>query len=379
MLGNKVQSWSELKSAKFYRHLDVGRLSVAGGGSAGRPAKILVARHPARGVGDLLFITGILHWLASKYNVEIYWHAPIESSTILGHLPFIKTSMPVSGPILYDTLPLYDFHWFIDAVTEYDEEPDQENVYDCLFRQIGVNPELVSSKYKRPWVVLAEHDSEQYRNFEALLKHQYGLELDQGNYVVLSPTAKSITRTAPYSLWLKLIDQLVSQKVQVIITAATGTVVPAAGTSFNEFLLELKSKPVVNLSDQLDLKMAAAILKHARCLITLDSGLLYIAESLGTPAISLWGTHDPTSRIGYNAGLMANAIWKKNACPWAPCYAYRGFPAAPECGFSNENNGDTCAALTAITAEDIMAKYNQLPKNTDVSYLGSLTKGVVKK
>ncbi|HNL70532.1 MAG TPA: glycosyltransferase family 9 protein, partial [Leptospiraceae bacterium] len=62
--------------------------------------------------------------------------------------------------------------------------------------------------------------------------------------------------------------------------------------------------------------------------VTLDSGLLYVAEALRVPTISLWGTHAPAVRLGYDPAYMDLAIWPRENCGAAPCFAYANFPYA---------------------------------------------------
>lgn len=347
-LEGKLAAWSELKSSKNYRELNVSSLKPG--------SKVLVVRHPSRGIGDLLFITGPLRYLYERYRVEVYWHAPKDRDSLIHHLPYVKNELPFNGPLSYDSLPLYDAHWFIDAVTELDEEPDQENVYDALFRQIGVDPETVLARYKKPQIVLTDADDKHYTESMEKVHSHLGFSPVLGEYIVVAPLSKSVTRNAPYPTWLTIIQKLVESGKKVILLGDVNDVMPNSGMTFGEFAKNLgnfQKESVLNLIGMTELRLAATILKNAACLVTLDTGLLYVAEALGTPAVSVWGTHDPRVRIGYNDDLMKLALWHKEACQFAPCFAYRGFPEA-KCGLASDNTGDVCKVLGAVKPEAVI-------------------------
>ena len=84
---------------------------------------------------------------------------------------------------------------------------------------------------------------------------------------------------------------------------------------------------------------------------------IYIAQALKVPAISLWGTHAPASRIGYDKNMMDLAIWKQEACQYAPCFAFGGFPVN-KCPFGGEQT--CCEVLASITPDDVLKKVDMI-------------------
>lgn len=71
------------------------------------------------------------------------------------------------------------------------------------------------------------------------------------------------------------------------------------------------------------------------------------------PAVSIWGTHAPHTRLLYDKAYMDWAIWPRESCANAPCFAYATFPKA-KCPRGDRQT--ICEVLMAVKASDIVAK-----------------------
>jgi len=100
-----------------------------------------------------------------------------------------------------------------------------------------------------------------------------------------------------------------------------------------------------------------ALLARSFCAITLDSAPLYLAQAVGAPAISLWGTHAPATRIGYDKNYMDLAIWQQDACQFSPCFAYGQFPVN-KCPQGVRQA--CCEVIGAVTADDVLKKVDMV-------------------
>jgi hypothetical protein len=89
----------------------------------------------------------------------------------------------------------------------------------------------------------------------------------------------------------------------------------------------------------------------------MDSGPLYIAQALRVPAVSVWGTHHPGVRIGYDNDYMELAVWNHEVCKWSPCYAYAGFPDG-KC--PNGSKQMTCEVLNTVTPQHVMDRLDKV-------------------
>lgn len=82
---------------------------------------------------------------------------------------------------------------------------------------------------------------------------------------------------------------------------------------------------MVDLTGRTDLAQAAAVLQRARVLVCNDSGLMHLAEAVGTPVVALFG---PTSReAGFAPALPASRIVEAGLwcrpCSKTGCWCFR--------------------------------------------------------
>lgn len=349
-LKDRVETVSPLKSQPFLRPLTA-KSRLHG-------AKILVERRRDCGIGDMLFLTGPLSFIRemSGASAQIDLYALSDRSPILAYHPALPYG-PLAGPIYYDHLPLYNFHWFVDQATEHDEEPDQSDVYDCLFRQMGMDPANVPAKYKRPSMALVEQDFRDLLGIDILVNHQKSIDLRIVPYIVLAPLALSSLRIAPYRLWLELAAALADEGKAVVFVgrAAENAQIPSGGMAYGDFVKELEKlaqgRPIINLLNQTTVRPTAALIGRARAFVGLDSGLLYVAQALRVPAVSLWGALPPHVRLKHDEPYLRSAIWNRQTCPASPCFSWRGFPVN-KCPDGQAQR--TCAPLASVLPQQIL-------------------------
>lgn len=353
-----IDSISDLKSARYYVPLTVPGVQLRG-------KRILVERFRDRGIGDLLFMTGPLSYLQhlTGGHAHVDFYGLVDRAVILRHHPAITYEGVLAGPVLYSDLPEYAYHWFVDAVTEHDETREQLNVYDALFRQIGLDPARIEPRFKRPSITLVPDDFENLDSLYHLVHRQQGLDLRTTPYYVLAPSAVSSLRLAPYSFWLQLAQELSKARPVIFVGNVQGDQqMPSAGMTFGQFYSAAGNlgPRVLNLMGNTSIRVVAALLSKATAAVTLDSGLLYVAQALNVPAISLWGTHAPFSRIGYDSAYMKHAVWKKSTCPASPCYAYAGFPYA-KC--VQGGNQTLCEPLLRVDLSEVVGHMTDIENN----------------
>ena len=349
-LGAHIDTISELSGSRNYKPLMIGS-SLAG-------TRVLIYRHSDRGIGDHLFLTGPMNYLRHMggNNVELTMHGLTDRHQILAYHPALKHETVLAGPVHYDDLQYYHWHWFVDTVTEYDEEFDQLNVYDALYRQMGVDPTTVDPTFKRPSIRLVEKDFKDLDQLYYFIYANRKIDLRSKPYYVVAPTAYSSLRSAPYSMWLATIQELAKARTVVVIGRPRNRV-PDTDMVFGQFVGELnKIGNTINLLSDVPLRTTAAMIARAACVVTLDTGILYVAQGLRIPAVSLWGTHAPQTRLMYDKAYLDLAIWNQKACPSAPCFAYACFPAH-KCLRGGLQH--ICEPLSAIKPSDIIAKVTE--------------------
>ena len=348
---DQVEEVSDLKGSAYYKPF-TGLINL-------NNAKVLVERHRSRGIGDLLFLSGPLSYLhhMSGGTIKFYLKSLVDRGTVLYHHPSLHLKTPLYGPTLYDTLPLYDYHWFLESVTEFNEDREQPNVYDVLYRQIGFDPKTIDPIFKRPSVGFDDSDTRGLHAFYQAIWSEKQIDLRSEPYYVVAPFSHGITRSAPYRLWLDLIAEL-SKRRPVVIVGSLKHELPDLDMSCGEFVHRLRvmgqqTAKIINLVSEMPLRSVLSVISKSKCVFCLDSAPLYMAQACRVPAISLWGPHSPSVRIGYDKSYMDLAIHEKSACPNSPCFAYSGFPEkkCPE-----QESQRFCSVLASASVNQILSK-----------------------
>ena len=132
--------------------------------------------------------------------------------------------------------------------------------------------------------------------------------------------------------------------------------IKAGGVPYSQFQAVLEqvgavNQNVVNLLGQFPPRIAMGLVAGSQYIVTADSGRLYVAQGFRVPAVSVWGTHAPESRIGYDKDYMRLAIHKTQACRFSPCYSYSGW-VENKCPQGLAQT--LCAPMASITKEDIL-------------------------
>jgi len=352
-----IDSVSELEGSSLYTKLQAGR-TLAG-------TKLLLERNRERGIGDLLFLTGPLGFLqhASGSNLEVDLMAFADRGVALTHSPLLHNGCVKCGPLEYDHLRAYDHHWMLNTVTEHDSEKDQLNVYDALYQQLGFDPCDIDPRWKRPSATLLASDFLDLDRLYRFVWESTKIDLRRIGYLVVAPFTNASLRTMNYSRWLEIIQALATRR-PVVVVGNSSMRLPDTDMSAGDFNAQVASLGggVFNAIDSTPIRVLMALIQRSTCLVGLDSAPLYMAQALNTPAIILWGTHDPRVRLGYDKKYMDLAIWNKEACGCSPCYAYGRFPVdkCPE-GIRQV----TCAVTAAVSVDDVLARMeiveSQLP------------------
>jgi ADP-heptose:LPS heptosyltransferase len=161
-----------------------------------------------------------------------------------------------------------------------------------------------------------------------------------------------------YRRWLEIIKVLGCRR-PVVVIGNSSLRLPHLDISAGEFNQQLANigGGVFNAIDSTSLRVVMALIARSAGVISLDSSPLYIAQAFNTPAISIWGTHAPASRIGYDKNYMDLAIWKQNACLNSPCFSYGEFPVnkCPDGKYQT-----SCAVTADVSVDDVLRKVDML-------------------
>jgi len=347
-----IDTASELEGSSLYHRLTHGQ-NLKG-------SKILIERCRERGIGDLLFLTGPLAFLnhVSGSDVRIDVMAFADRGVTLTHSPLIANNCVKCGPLEHDHLRMYNYHWLINSVSEQNAEGDQLNVYDALYQQLGFNPADIEPQWKRPSVTLVSDDFQGLDRFYKDAFDTNKLDLRRVGYFVVAPFANATLRCMNYQSWLEIIKALATRR-PVVVVGNSSLRLPDMDMSAGQFINSIASigGGVVNRVDRTTIRVLMALIARSAGVIGMDSAPVYMAQALKVPAISIWGTHAPGSRLGYDKNYMDLAIWKQNACQHTPCFAFGEFPV-DKCPSGKYQT--SCAVSADVSVDDVLKKADML-------------------
>jgi heptosyltransferase-3 len=121
--------------------------------------------------------------------------------------------------------------------------------------------------------------------------------------VVIHPSSRWKFKEIPMTSWAKIIDELISKKINVVISGSKDDL------ETNRLIFNLcQSKPL--LAKNFTLTDTAALYERANLILTIDSMSTHLASAVKTPVVSIFG---PTN--------------EKNWGPWKGKYKVIGLSA----------------------------------------------------
>lgn len=350
-----VQTVSDLKGSTYHHPLNLNFPL--------NDANILIERNRQRGLGDLLFMTGPMEFMRhlSAGSARLDMYGLTDRGMVLQNHAALRYGTVLCGPLMYEDLALYSYHWLVETATETNEEPDQLNVYDALYKDIGIDPAVVPFKYKRPTIYLNDSDWGHLDQFYRVIFDNTQIDLRRTPYYVVCPFSAATLRTMSYRTWVTIITEL-SGRRPVVVLGRMDNRIPASDMSAGDFSSKISEMPnVINGLGATGVRAMMAMIAKSSCFFGMDSGPLYIAQAARVPAISMWGSHDPGVRLGYDKDYMDLAVWNKPMCAYSPCYAYANFPAH-KCPRGADQS--MCEVLVTVNVDDVLDRLDQVEGKT---------------
>ena len=113
--------------------------------------------------------------------------------------------------------------------------------------------------------------------------------LGEGEYVVLHPGSARGEKFWDASRWAKVIEFAKTRGLKCVITGGGATLE-------QNHIAQIRKDtqvPVLDLSGKIDLLTLAAVIKHARVLVTIDSAPVHLAAATQTPQVAMFGLTNP--------------------------------------------------------------------------------------
>jgi heptosyltransferase-1 len=128
-----------------------------------------------------------------------------------------------------------------------------------------------------------------------------------GDYAVMCPGARKLVNRWPAERFGKLASIL---PLKTVVVGSKGD------RRLADEVVEVSAGKALSLAGKTDLKGLIGIIKHARLMVTNDTGPMHIAAALGIPVFAIFGPANPTRTGPYGAGHTV--IRKEIEC--SPCY-----------------------------------------------------------
>ncbi len=300
--------------------------------------KLLVWR--TGGIGDLLFIQPNLIYLKEKYpTCKIYFACGPQYQDMVKTWKCLDKVFDI--PFSFQKLIDVDYHLVFEGVIERTKEAERINAYELFTKWMGLN---LPNEKLRPSQNPDNNDNVQCIK---VLEHW---KVKKNDFLLIQMSASSPIRTPSLEVWKSIIDKLVENNHKIIITDS-----PKKSPWVEQFITTLKNKEnVYNFAKySTDIGKTIAMTELAKCVISTDSSLMHIAQSVDTKAFGIFGPFLGEIRLStYKNVDWINYKNEENNC--SPCFTHGNNP----CKFSTNDGHSKC--FNSIKPDEIIEKLNKL-------------------
>jgi ADP-heptose:LPS heptosyltransferase len=225
-------------------------------------------------LGDVILLTPIFNWVKEKYPASTVYLVTVSAFTgLFKYWDLIKTV----DKRAIDYLD-YDVGYYLDGVVEKDHEGGRlshMHRLDIYCEFVGVDVP------KDPIFSLPFSDAE-----KSWAESIVGPIREPGKPVLaIQVSGATKTRRFPLGKWIEIAEDLVKDFSIIFL---------------HNFYEEINVKEVVNLGGQTSVQQVVALLDCVDAVVTLDSGILWMAHCTKTPIIALLGHTREEERMTYH-------------------------------------------------------------------------------
>lgn len=301
-----------------------------------------------RGIGDEIMMTALPKYFTEVLGANCFVLCQPVHEQVWAFNEYL-TGNPIMPPVHLDAIsrhegkPFFDFAYFLESVTEWDTESDQTNVYDTLYRMVGIDPATVNSVHKRPHLKLDRLDVMAREKWYEDFRKRYPLaDLSRG-YIFYQARASHLVRTLPPERAFEILQTLRDTGLPVLVVddaALSGRVQFACRTP-----------GIYDIAGMIPhLRLYIALIANAKLLVGPDSSGIHVAAAFGTPAISFWGAYSPPMRIKHYPDQVG--IYHGELCKNSPCFQDKVLPAHKCPRGSRQTH---CEVFDGITMDELNA------------------------
>lgn len=270
-------------------------------------------------LGDCISATPFVRKLSQVYNqkVRVFSHFP----ELFRNLPYVSASD--------------DFKEYIDRIHFMKEKYDLHMSFFHMGQKVALSDSR-GIEFKH-----AQMDIRQYHAIDngfMLLKNELHCDFVPSEnsevtglpskYVVLHPFKNWESRTWAHGNWVELVEKLRKKNVHIVLIGKDGIdssllkhlqKTAVKQELFDELegkqVVKIVTEGVIDLTNKTTLSEAWHILKGAKCVVTMDSGILHLAGTTLTHIVQLGSSIHPEFRTPYRMGSQDyNFHYVKGSC-----------------------------------------------------------------
>ena len=323
------------------------------------------------GYGDQILSWPVAKWLSTQ-GYEVHVLSDPGNQCCWYNFPWIKTIQ--TAPIPYEQFKLFTYHFMMEHVSNLDEHQDQIHPVDAMFHKMGVDPRSVAPELKAVEPTYTWLEQQTPRQTFTDRKTIGIFQLTSANSVrALQPNDTAfllykLAEATPDIHWLCVYDEFnnkayaealkcrecggakivfppgITPSVKDgVVIGLSGSCAPMPAGTTAESMAPLAMAQAVQAQEAAvpckecngtglmrpniqpytspNLRDLWALTKfRAAVVVAPDSMMIHVAGCQGVPCVGLWGVTAPPNRIQYYRNQFA--IFHKEACPHAPCFAY---------------------------------------------------------
>ena len=220
---------------------------------------------------------------------------------------------------------------FMLTALKMDVMPDSHFTFRCLetIKPLGVTDDGLGLDYFIP-------ETDRIKEDDLPMSHRLG-------YIALVIGATHATKRMPADKWKEL---AVGIRHPVVLLGGPGD------KAMGEQIVVVDPVKIYNACGKFNINESADLVRHARFVISHDTGLMHIAAAFQKPIIAVWGNTDP--RLGmypYYGKYSKQKYWNAEVKLWCRPCSKIGFTRCPLIYFGCMNNQDIPAMIYTVHKE----------------------------
>jgi heptosyltransferase-2 len=179
----------------------------------------------------------------------------------------------------------------------------------------------------------------------------------------LAPGAGYFTKRWPAEYFGQLAANLIRRNRQVVILGGAQEIALAQQIEKTVESMTGRREKIINLTGALSLLGSAAVIKRCQLLVANDSGLMHVAEAVGTPLLAIFGS--TTAELGFSPQSPSSRVIENVGLSCRPC-SHLGYAQCPRGHFRCMR--EILPDKVWAAAQEMLLQASTAPMNINLSH-----------